>query len=160
MYHPGKGLPEQTSYPKEMPLNLVCIWVQILDPYERNRGVNVDMGPEFGPISTLDQEISPFPNTNVRQPIQSVESVFSGHFVYQGSAVRSLFPGTNRAAVGREEGLSGQSPPQRPICSSRRSYIPAAVLEVCSFRAGRQRFMGKSAAGLRYFDRPGAFSAF
>ena len=34
------------------------------------------------------------------------------------------------------------------------------VLVVCSFRAGRQRFMGKSAAGLRFFDRPGAFSAF
>ena len=31
-----------------------------------------------------------------------------------------------RATVGREEGLH-QSPPQRSICSRRRSFIPAAV---------------------------------
>ena len=44
-----------------------------------------------------------------------------------------LIFGTNRATVGREGGLQGQSPPQRPICSSRRAYIPAAVPEVCNF---------------------------
>ena len=46
------------SSPKEMPLNMVCIWVQTLDPYERKRGVNVDMGPNSGPISTPGQENS------------------------------------------------------------------------------------------------------
>ncbi|MBQ1856835.1 MAG: hypothetical protein II142_01475, partial [Bacteroidales bacterium] len=34
-------------------------------------------------------------------------------------------------------------PPQRPICSSRRSYIPAAVLVVCKFSADRARFREK-----------------
>jgi len=34
------------------------------------------------------------------------------------------------------------------------------VLEVCDFSAGHQRFRPFSAAGLQFFDRPGAFSAF
>ena len=142
-----------------MSLNLVCIWVQTLDPYERKRGVNVDMGPNSGPISTPGQEIPPFPNTKVRQSGQSAESVFSCHLVPQGSPCYPSSPAANRATVGREEGLSGQSPPQRPICSSRRSYIPAAVLEVCSFLAGRQHFCPETVPGLSKISRPAAAGA-
>ena len=80
-----------------------------------------------------DQEIPLSTNMKVRQSGQSAESVFSGHLVHQESPILFQFPGTNRATVGREEGLQGQSPPQRPICSSRRAYIPAAVPEVCGF---------------------------
>ena len=100
--------------------------------------LGVYMGPKLGPISTLDQEIPPFVNTKVRPPGHSAESVFSGHFVRKWFQYCFNLPGTNRATVGREEGLQGQSPPQRPICSSRRSYIPAAVL------TGRLRQFRKS----------------
>ena len=92
----------------------------------------------------------------VWQSGQSDESVFSCHLVYQGFPIPSLLPAVNRATVGREEGLQGQSPPQRPICSSRRSYIPAAVPLVCNFSTDQERFRPFSAAGLLDNSRPGA----
>ncbi len=105
---------------KEMPLSMVCIWVQTLDPYLHL--------------------VRKFLRFRIRRS-GNLPNLFSPAILYpKDPPCFSSSPAANRATVGREEGLQGQSPPQRPICSSRRSYIPAAVLEVCKFSAGHQQF--------------------
>ena len=159
-----------------MPLNLVCIWVQTLDPYERKRGVNVDMGPRFGPISTPGQEIPLSPNMKVRQPGQSSES-FSPDISYINGSLHSLnFPepavqqsGARRAFQARAR-RSARSVAaggriirlrcRRPaIFKQSRSVFGLSVLPVCNFQADQDRFWAFSAGGLQFLSRPPAISA-
>ena len=153
------------------------MWVQNLDPYERNRGVNVDMGPRFGPISTPGQKIPPSPYTEPRYPEQSAESVFSGHFVPQESAKPFNFPwpteqqsGARRAfrARARRSARSVAAGGRifRLRCRRSANFEQATnvfgppVLPVCNFSTDQERFWTFSAAGLLFFADQERFRGF
>ena len=115
---------------KEMPLSMVCIWVQTLDPYERKRGVNVDMGPKFGPISTPDQEIPPSTNRKVRYPVQQS----GARRAFRARAPRSA---RSVAAGGRIFRLRCW---RSAVFEQATNVLWAKVLPVCNFSTDRARF--------------------